>query len=148
MKSALKKGILKNVAAFGGWNTAQNTIGVVLAHTIILSFYKALPKPKRMISEGLKLSFILSDWRCQADLTPKFIKEGGTIVNPYALKENYSIVRERYLTELQSWFNTFLSQCYSSYQGKISCFEFDWDSIFFYKIMVELKEIRNQVKET
>ena len=119
-----------------------------MAHTIILSFYASLPKPKRMISEGLKLSFILSDWRCQADLTPKLIKEGSTIVNPYALKENYSIVRERYLTELQSWFNIFLSQYYNSYQGKISCFEFDWDSIFFYKIMVELKETWNQVKGT
>lgn len=148
MKSALKKGILKNVAAFGGWNTAQNTIGVVLAHTIILSFYKALPKPKRMTSEGLKLSFILSDWRCQADLTPKLIKEGSTVVNPYALKENYSVVRERYLTELQSWFNIILSQYYNSYQGEISCFEFDWDSIFFYKIMVELKETQNKVKGT
>ena len=41
MRHAQQAGILELIAAYGGWNTAENTNGMCLAHACIHSYYAA-----------------------------------------------------------------------------------------------------------
>jgi hypothetical protein len=142
MELLLKTNTLRKIQAFGGWNTAQNTIGVVLAHTVISSYYSCFEnnEKKELLSESFKLGFVLADWKCQANLTPDYVKYAKAIkdYNPYRLRENYKTDREYIFDKLKIWFAEFMEKYYKEFTGKITIFEFDWDSVFFHRIKVEL----------
>ena len=92
MEMMMQLDLFPHITAFGGWNTAQNTIGVVLAHIIIASFYEDYKNNMEacLKNESFKLGFLLSDWVCQTLLQDKVSKEMNSLWQSdlYHLKEN------------------------------------------------------------
>ena len=143
MEMMMQLDVFPYITAFGGWNTAQNTIGVVLSHIIRASFYKGYRNNVRayLKSESFKLGFLLSDWVCQTLLQDRVSKEVDDIKNLdlYRLKENHLKIREWYMNELEMWFNEFLNKYGWEKSFAIKNFDFDWDSVYFYNIVVSEK---------
>ncbi len=99
METARLMGILDQVDAYGGWNTAMNTVGVALAHGIVAAWLRAHPAPGqgRTLSETFLLRKIIEDWLFQADLLGSAIHDPGAFalgpVDPYALGAQEEAVR-------------------------------------------------------
>lgn len=140
MEMMMQLDLFPHITAFGGWNTAQNTIGVVLAHIIIASFYKDYKNNREsyLKNESFKLGFLLSDWVCQTLLQDKVSTEMNSLWQSdlYHLKENRVKVRDWYRNELEIWFNKFLSRYSKNKTFAIKEFDFDWDSAYFYNVVV------------
>ena len=145
MNMAEESGMLRSVHAFGGWNTAQNTIGVVLAHMVIAAYYNGFKddREKWLLSESFKLQFLTTDWKCQANFTPQYagkIKAGMVRTDPYHLQGEYGTVRKWYLDQIQSWLEDYTRKWYPEYKCLVKKYEFDWDSLFFSNLNLELRE--------
>ena len=84
---------------------------------------------------------MLSDWVCQTLLQDRVSKEVDDIKNLdlYRLKENHLKIREWYMNELEMWFNEFLNKYGWEKSFAIKKFDFDWDSVYFYNIVVSEK---------
>ncbi|BBH19456.1 hypothetical protein Back11_08010 [Paenibacillus baekrokdamisoli] len=78
-------GLLPKLSAYAGWNTSGNTLGTVIAHAIVESYYRtndAVQKPDRSRnSEAFYLSRLVEDWGYQAiiraDIAANHLEELG-----------------------------------------------------------------------
>lgn len=70
MSHALQAGVLDKVCAYGGWNTAMNTVGMVLAHGAITACLtgRGLSARQRALSDSFLARKIIEDWLYQGDL--------------------------------------------------------------------------------
>lgn len=87
MSYALQSGALEEVCAVGGWNTAQNTIGVVLAQTVIAAHehgFFDLPAQLDAMKRQ-KAHALIADWLFQSNVLPQFLKETENKLDPFAL---------------------------------------------------------------
>lgn len=128
------------ICTAGGWNTAQNTIGVVLAHIVIAAYYNGfenMPKQKHA-SDEFKYACITADWLFQSNVLHKFLKE-ETSVDPFKLGDNYEFTR-KYVAD---GVNALLKEYYPQGKGQVPVLKdvtFEWDGIYFASLDVELEE--------
>lgn len=91
MAHALSDGILDDIDAYGGWNTAMNTVGVALAHGIISAYMNlhGASDSRRRLSRTFLLRKIVEDWLFQADLLSQIAARPQDFydrpADPYAL---------------------------------------------------------------
>lgn len=87
MLYANELGILENICAYGGWNTAQNTIGVVLSQAVIYSYYNEFKggRGENQKSEQLLVRKLIEDWLFQSNVLHQMIKQKDTFsyIDPY-----------------------------------------------------------------
>lgn len=64
MRYASRWGLFDAICGYGGWNTSQNTIGVTLAHGMIISHYRMFENNERarLLSTKFLLRKIVEDW--------------------------------------------------------------------------------------
>lgn len=63
-----KQGLLERIDSYAGWNTSGNTLGTVIAHTIIEAYYQQQPdkeKERRRKSREFYYSRLVEDWGYQ-----------------------------------------------------------------------------------
>jgi hypothetical protein len=141
MENARCHGIFDIISAAGGWNTAENTNGVVIAHTIIASYYNCFKgnESKALMSDTFLVRAITADWLCQANVLPEFYlysQEKG--INPYFLKDH--------MTEARTFFESHLSRLISDKLGgmckgrniTLDKVRFNWDGAFYFAIDLSL----------
>lgn len=77
MELGLLTGTYDYLTAVGGWNTAQNTIGVVLAQLVIASYYNGFcGRPEQLRrSEEFMASRLASDWLYQSNVLHRYLVE-------------------------------------------------------------------------
>lgn len=87
MAYALHSGALDEVAAVGGWNTAQNTIGVVLAQTVIAAHEHGFAgRPAQLAAMRRQNAHaLIADWLFQSNVLPQFLKETEGKIDAFAL---------------------------------------------------------------
>ncbi|MDD4368272.1 MAG: DUF4127 family protein [Oscillospiraceae bacterium] len=66
----------EEVESIGSWNTVRNTIGTVLAYTVIAAYYKGFSDSPdaKMKSTEIKLQGIVTDWLLSAQCSPVLFK--------------------------------------------------------------------------
>lgn len=133
MEYALRSGILEQVQSVGGWNTAQNTIGVVLAHTILASYYNRMENDRERLqrSEEFKLRSIVCDWLYQSNVLHRFLRETQGKIDPYALGEQYETVRSYFETHLRQMIDNKFGGRYKGAEVVIRNLSFNWDGVFY-----------------
>lgn len=143
MEYAQSLGIYDMIQAVGGWNTAQNTIGVVLAQTIIAAYYQChqdLPA-QRKVSEEFKARSLVADWLCQSNVLHWFLQdnlEKGSPVNPYQLGEDREQVTALFQEKLRQKMAENFPEGLQNSPLELSHFSFDWDGAFFFRVKVGL----------
>jgi hypothetical protein len=78
-------GLLPKLSAYAGWNTSGNTLGTVIAHAIVESYYRngeqANSPERELRSETFYLSRLVEDWGYQAiirkDITANHLEQLG-----------------------------------------------------------------------
>ncbi|WP_413377421.1 DUF4127 family protein [Alkalihalobacillus sp. 1P02AB] len=117
LKQVKKQGMLESLIAYAGWNTNGNTMGTVVAHAIISSYYRTNPINKPVEYERNDRTFFYSrlveDWGYQSvvrkyvsyevlptlGLTPRFLEEQVVDITSLVEKELNEFIEE-YLSDL------------------------------------------------
>ncbi|KKI92097.1 hypothetical protein WQ54_10980 [Bacillus sp. SA1-12] len=75
MKSISKKGLLKEISCYAGWNTSGNTIGTVNAHAMIASYYDQMDDRENLASKTFYYTRLVEDWGYQALVRQNVVNE-------------------------------------------------------------------------
>ncbi|MEF2243705.1 DUF4127 family protein [Paenibacillus sp. IITD108] len=140
-----KRGMLKDVSAYAGWNTIGNTLGTVIAHMIIEAYYKGQPHnefDRLHRSREFYALRLLEDWGYQAVIRKKLCKEhpvgfdGKKYVDLSTMKEQVdSFVNKEIQQFVESWLT-------DAVEGKIEVQNvyFPWNRVF--EIGLDLQIVR------
>lgn len=144
MDYALLMGIFQKVQSVGGWNTAQNTIGVVLAQTMIASYYNRYADDyvKFKLSEEFKLRSVICDWLYQSNVLHHFLLETKGKIDPYSLADDYEDVRNYFINHLNQSISEKFNGEYKGAPIVIQNLGFHWDGVFYISFDVELNGIQ------
>ncbi len=143
MDYAAIAGIFDKVQAVGGWNTSQNTIGVVLAQTVIASYYNRFCDnyEKFKLSEEFKLRSIVCDWLFQANVLRTFLKETKDKIDPFVLDDHYDAVKDYFVNHLNQ---LICEKFHGKYKGAniaIDNLYFNWNGVFYINFYIKLEDI-------
>lgn len=144
MDYALLMGIYDKVQGFGGWNTSQNTIGVVLAQTVIASYYDRYADNYQTfkLAEEFKLRNIICDWLYQSNVLHRFFMETKDKINPYCLEDNYNYAKDYFINHLNKCILEKFNGQYKGAQIVIENLCFNWDGIFYINFDIKLDGIQ------
>lgn len=144
MDYALLSGVLHRVQAVGGWNTAQNTIGVVLAKTVIASYYQCFENnyEKYRKLEETKVRDIVCDWLYQSNILFRFILETQDRINPYHLEASYNETVAYFEEGLNRLISEKFGGTYKNAPMVLKNLRFNWDGVFYIDFDVELEGVK------
>lgn len=138
MARALSHRIFDRIQAFGGWNTAENTNGVVLAHLIISSYYQGYrEKPELEIrSDSFLARSLIADWLCQANVLQQFLDSFASEhdINPYFLLEHEEITRQYFQKELSRLIEEKLNSRLKGKKIILENIRFNWNGAYYFAI--------------
>lgn len=143
MARALSHRIFDRIQAFGGWNTAENTNGVVLAHLIISSYYHG--RPEQPAHENLSDSFLaralIADWLCQANVLQQFLESFAIEhdINPYFLLEHEELTRQYFQEELSRLIQEKLNHRLKGKRIILRNIRFNWNGAYYFAIDAETR---------
>lgn len=133
MAYALQSGVLDEVTAVGGWNTAQNTIGVVLAQTVIAAHEHGFSAPAQLDAmKRQKAHALIADWLFQSNVLPWFLKETEGKIDPFALKKHAGEALTFIVSHLEPLARETLGAVHLENPG------FDWDMARMFTFDVRL----------
>lgn len=140
MAYALKAGVLHRVQAVGGWNTAQNTIGVVLAQTVIASYYGCFAEdPEKLLRmEEMKVRDIVCDWLYQSNVLYRFLLETKSRINPYHLGDHYGEAQKYFVDHLNEEIRKKFGGVYKGRKIELEDLRFNWDGVFYIDFNIRL----------
>lgn len=144
MNRAMQHHTFDRIAALGGWNTAENTNGVVIAVLAIAAFYQDwtdFPELKKKADTFL-LRALTADWLCQANVLRQFLDEYAPThqIEPYFLREKEEESREYFLRCLRSLMQEKLGGRLKGQKAILENIRFNWNGAFYYAVDVSLKE--------
>ena len=143
MELGLLTGTYDYLTAVGGWNTAQNTIGVVLAQLVIASYYNGFcGRPEQLRrSEEFMASRLASDWLYQSNVLHRYLVETAGTVDPYALGRHYGDAAEYFRHGLQALLDEKFTTGLRGRRPIVDTLQFQWDGIFYIRLHVRLEEV-------
>ena len=143
MELGLLTGTYDYLTAVGGWNTAQNTIGVVLAQLVIASYYNGFcGRPEQLRrSEEFMASRLASDWLYQSNVLHRYLAETAGTVDPYALGRHYRDAVEYFRHGLQALLDEKFTAGIRGRRPIVDTLQFQWDGIFYIRLHVRLEEV-------
>ena len=140
MELGLRLGAYELLDAVGGWNTSENTIGVVLAQLAVASWYdgfREMPDERRLSDEFLAGS-LTADWLYQSNVLPRFLLETQGRIDPYRLGGDYGETVEYFSRELQRLLDEKFPDGLRAGKPRLQSLEFQWDGVFYIRLRVSL----------
>jgi len=145
MTMAVKEGLFDRVCAYAGWNTSQNTIGSVLAHGILCSYYKMFSDniQKYEKSVALLLRQIITDWLMQSKGINRLLqlKDQYPGINPYSLGEYRQLAINMIENMLNEMIREELGGAFQDFSVELSDISLPWDRIFEIDFRLDLKKL-------
>lgn len=144
MDYAAIAGTFDKVQAVGGWNTSQNTIGVVLAQTVIASYYNRFQDnyEKFRYSEEFKMRSIVCDWLFQSNVLRTFVKETEGKIDPFALGDRHDEVVKYFVNHLNELIDEKFGGTYKGADIAIDHLYFNWNGVFYINFYIKLEDIK------
>lgn len=138
MARALSHRIFDRICALGGWNTAENTNGVVLAQLIITSYYQCYqsnPVSGRY-SDAFLARSLIADWLCQANVLPRFLDcfAGAHNIDPGFLRDQEEITRQYFLAELSRLIEEKLCGRLKGRRILLENIRFNWNGAYYFAV--------------
>ena len=136
MTYSLQSGMLNEVSAVGGWNTAQNTIGVVLAQTVIAAHENGFAgRPAQLDAmKRQNAHALIADWLFQSNVLPQFLKETEGKIDAFALGDHAGEALDCIVSRLKPLIRETLGHVHIENPG------FDWDMARMFTFDVRLDE--------
>jgi hypothetical protein len=134
MMFANKAGILERAAAYGGWNTSENTNGMCLAHAAIASYYEknGWKGGHKNRSNEFLLRKVIEDWLFQANMLYQLMehKDAFPGIDPYHLDTHEEKVRILMLSLLRENIKNELNDVFMERKIEVSNLTLPWSRIF------------------
>lgn len=145
MEYALSEQIFHLVQGVGGWNTSSNTIGVVLAQTVISSYYDCYDKDYELfcLAEEFKLRNIICDWLYQSVVLQIFMRDKNPAIDPYSLGSHYNGVKKFFVQEIRKQIQLKFDGMYKGAEIRLENLYFNWDGVFYINFDIKLKGIKH-----
>lgn len=135
MENACNHGTFDLIDAIGGWNTAENTNGVVIAQMMIAAYYARFygRKEQKLFSDTFLARAIIADWLSQSNVAVDFIKEyaGAHGINPFRLNDRMGEVTEYYRTHLEELLEAKLHHQLKGKKIVLQRVRFSWNGAFY-----------------
>lgn len=145
MRHAKAAGILADIDAYGGWNTAMNTVGVALAHGIIAAYLRSRRNTVQAWrqSQTFLVQKIIEDWFYQANIFCKAVSSSkavyGKHIDPTKLGADEEWTREQTLKILRERVEAAFPEGFSGYAVNIKDISFPWGRLFDIYLDIELE---------
>lgn len=128
-----KKGILKEITSYSGWNTTQNTIGLALGLINICSYYNGFPMDsnKKLDAKKYLLTQLIESWLFEAKMfnIMQYLMENK--IDPYHLEDKEEEVISIVLGNLQKEIDSELNhQIDGINRVKIKDLKLPWHRVF------------------
>jgi hypothetical protein len=131
---ANKLGLLEETSAYGGWNTAQNTIGVVLAQTSIAAYYSIHNEENfnSVAQKEFTLRKIIEDWLYQAQTLNELacLKDHFSNINLYNVGESTEYVTKLIFDLLSDKINNEFNGRFSQKKVTLENISLPWNRVF------------------
>lgn len=130
--------LLPGLAAYSGWNTAGNSLGITLAHGSLYSFYSQLKGFNRERHTNILLTRLIEDWGFQVRVRPQIftrhnIEHGGVTVPD----EKQSVIRDDLETELTAFMASHLSESFPG--AHLESVQLPWNRLFELSFYINLQ---------
>lgn len=130
--------IFDEITVLGGWNTAENTNGVVIAVLSIASYYqdwKEYPVLKKEADTFL-LRALIADWLCQANVLQDFVSDYAPAhqINPYFLEEHTDEATDYFITNLRQLLLDKLDNHLKEQPVFLENIRFNWNGAYYFAI--------------
>lgn len=143
MENACKHGIFDIIEAIGGWNTAENTNGVVIAQMMIASYYARFYGRKEQKAESDKFiaRALIADWLSQSNVAIEFAREYAPEhgIDTYRLHDCMKEVTDFYEKRLDLLLEEKLQHNLKGKRINLIRVRFSWDGAFYFAADCELK---------
>ena len=142
MENARIHGIFDMIDAIGGWNTAENTNGVVIAQMMIASYYHRFENKEalKVTSDTFMARALVADWLAQSNVAHDFYfqyaPEHG--INPFKLQEHLEEVKEFYKKRLSELLEKKLGSQLRGREIHLQKIRFSWNGAFYFAVDCEL----------
>lgn len=127
-------GLLEKLAAYGGWNTTENTNGMCLAHASIASYFEqnGWKGGSKALSQNFLLRKIIEDWLFEANMLYDVIgsKDKFPNVDPYHVEGCEDKVVELMLASLKKYISKELGGTFLGHKISIGNLTLPWHRIF------------------
>ncbi len=143
MENACSHGIFDMIEAIGGWNTAENTNGVVIAQMMIASYYARFygRKEQKSVADTFIARSLIADWLSQSnvaiDFGRRYAPEHG--IHPYRLHEHMKEVTDFYEKHLDQLLEEKLHHQLKGKHIVLDRVRFSWDGAFYFAVDCELQ---------
>lgn len=142
MIMAVKNKLFDRICSYGGWNTAQNTIGVVLAHGVLCSYYEMFSKnrEKHYLSTKFLLRKIITDWLLQSNIIYSMFQMRNDYpeVDPYRVGEHSVLVLDIMRNMLDEIIMKELGGVFDGQRIRLTNLTLPWNRIFEIDFDLEL----------
>ena len=130
--------IFDEITVLGGWNTAENTNGVVIAVLSIASYYqnwKEYPVLRKEADTFL-LRALIADWLCQANVLQDFVSDYAPAhqINPYFLEEHTDEATDYFITNLRQLVLDKLDNRLKEQPVFLENIRFNWNGAYYFAI--------------
>ena len=144
MELGLRLGAYEFLDAAGGWNTAANTIGVVLAQLAVASYYDVCRgmQDERRLSDEFLAGSLAADWLYQSNVLPRFLLETQGRIDPYRLGSDYGETVGYFSREIQRLLDEKFPDGLRGGKPRLQTLEFQWDGVFYIRLRVSLEAER------
>lgn len=128
--------LLKQISAYGAWNTSSNTIGSVIAHANILNYYQkenSLNEKQKELSKRYLFMRYLEDWGYQHIVRTEVTKKLDEYnLNYFDLKDKTNFISELIKDKLYKFKNKNLTEFNYDFTIKMP-----WNRMFEIKIEID-----------
>ncbi len=140
MEILARKRLLKKIAAYGGWNTTANTLGVVICQGVIASALhcKNISSNKELFS--FHIQKILKDWVCQSNvlLYFDFIRSKELGFYPNKLGEYADQVKREMIDKMNGFISEHNLRDATGVTISVDDITFVWNRIYDYEFSIHI----------
>ena len=138
MENARLHQIFDIIEAIGGWNTAENTNGVVIAQMMIASYYGRFygRKEQKLAADSFIASSLIADWLSQANVGPAFCREYAPAhgINPFRLQSCMDETVRYYEEHLNALLEDKLHHELKGQKIVLQRVRFSWHGAFYFAV--------------
>lgn len=143
MDNACLHGTFDKIDAVGGWNTAENTNGVVIAQMMIAAYYDRFRGCSRQMeaSDTFFARSLVADWLSQANVAREFYEDYAPAhgIDPYRLHDCMDEVTGFYEKRIDELLGEKLHHSIKGRKVVLDRVRFNWDGAFYFAADCSLK---------
>ncbi|MCP5455478.1 MAG: DUF4127 family protein [Thermotogae bacterium] len=142
IETMILKNSINSITSYCGWNTAQNTDGIAISHSVISSYYRNFISDKDMYikSKIFLLRMLIEGWIFETNILKKIYSDKNNFKNtdPYNIEKNYNEVGNILEKLIKEEIHSNLNDTFAGRKIVFKNLSFPWKRVFDIDFDLEL----------